>query len=208
MKVRKLSLLDLNLSALVPTQAEEELAPLPEDALLLKLAKYFSFYQEKGHIIEWGAPTGQFGRLLPALLSILMDEPLLWIKDPGEAILYPNAWQDLGGDLDLLHFVQTPDPLKVAKSALVEKSYPLLIIDTTQFIGTGEMSFISQMARKQNISVFVIRSYFLSSKKGNPFSRFRFNTTLEIFTENLKVQPVKDKNHSPLSLKLSEVFCG
>ena len=49
-------------------------------------------------------------------------------------------------------------------------------IDAPRKFSRGDMAFVSQQARKQGQIIFLIRHFFLSEKRGNPYASLRINT--------------------------------
>jgi hypothetical protein len=129
-----------------------------------------------GDLVEWGIPPGMNGRLIP--LQLLKHQiPLsLWIYHHHGLGVFASSWISHGVDMQRLFFICSENPVKELRPVFLEDTFRRIIIDAPRRFSDGDMAFVSQQARKQEQIVFLIRHYFLSQKRGNPYASLRINT--------------------------------
>lgn len=129
-----------------------------------------------GDLVEWGIPPGLNGRLIP--LQLLKHQiPLsIWVYHHHGLGIFASSWISHGVDLQRLFFICSANPVKELRPLFLEDTFKRIIIDAPLKFSVGDMAFVSQQARKQGQIVFLIRHYFLSEKRGNPYASLRINT--------------------------------
>ena len=129
-----------------------------------------------GDVVEWGIPPGFNGRLIPLQL-LKQDIPLsLWIYHHHGLGVFASSWISHGVDLQRLFFICSGNPVRELRPIFLEDTFKRIIIDAPQKFSNGDMAFVSQQARKQGQIVFLIRHFFLTEKRGNPYASLRINT--------------------------------
>ncbi|MFK8137226.1 MAG: hypothetical protein AB8E15_02595 [Bdellovibrionales bacterium] len=128
-----------------------------------------------GKVYEWGLPPGQNTRSV--ILSFLRERSdlCLWIYNGSERKVYPPSWAAKGVDLDKTYFVDSARPVDELKCLFMEKLFSFIVIDSPERLSKADMAFLSAQARRFGISIFVLRGYYLSPLKGNPFASVRLN---------------------------------
>ncbi len=129
-----------------------------------------------GDLVEWGIPPGFNGRLIP--LQLLKHEiPLsVWIYHHDGLGVFASSWLSHGVDLERLFFICSEWPVRELRPLFLEDTFRRIIIDSPRRFSAGDMAFVSQQARRHGQIVFLIRHYFLSEKRGNPYASLRLNT--------------------------------
>lgn len=129
-----------------------------------------------GDVIEWGIPPGFNGRLIPLQL-LKQDIPLsIWIYHHHGLGVFASSWISHGVDLQRLFFICSENPVKELRPIFLEDTFKRIIIDAPRKFSNGDMAFVSHQARKQGQIVFLIRHFFLTQKRGNPYASLRLNT--------------------------------
>ncbi len=172
-----------------------------------KLLEFFKQNPVHGSLSEWGAPLGQLGRLIPALLIKQLASPCLWIRDNRNYEVYPSFWRDLGLDLKQVFFLYDDDPLKNLRQAFKSSEFKILVLDIERFITPANMNFLAKYSREEKVTCLLIRKYFLSPKNGNPFSKHRFNCSYSLRRNQIQISTVKG-HQQPLSFNMQEVLHG
>ena len=129
-----------------------------------------------GDLVEWGIPPGLNGRLIP--LQLLKQQiPLsVWIYHHHGLGVFASSWISHGVDLQRLFFICSDNPVKELRPLFLEDTFKRIIIDAPRKLTRGDIAFVSQQARQQGQIVFLIRHYFLTAKRGNPYASLRLNT--------------------------------
>lgn len=129
-----------------------------------------------GDVVEWGIPPGFNGRLIPLQL-LKQDIPLsVWIYHHHGLGVFASSWISHGVDLQRLFFICSENPVRELRPIFLEDTFKRIIIDAPRKFSNGDMAFVSQQARKQGQIVFLIRHFFLTEKRGNPYASLRINT--------------------------------
>ena len=129
-----------------------------------------------GDVVEWGIPPGFNGRLIPLQL-LKQDIPLsVWIYHHHGLGVFASSWISHGVDLQRLFFICSENPVRELRPIFLEDTFKRIIIDAPRKFSKGDMAFVSQQARKQGQIVFLIRHFFLTEKRGNPYASLRINT--------------------------------
>lgn len=153
-----------------------------------------------GKVSEWGMPLGSDTRSL--LLTILraQNTRFLWIYAQKLGIAHASAWSSRV-DLSKAYFATSDAPLRELKACFLQKSFPLIVIDSPLYLSLGDLAFLQQQARAFSCHYFLLRPYYLSSQRGNPFCSLRSNCFKQ---EGLAyiLRQVKGQSRSP-SLRLS-----
>ena len=157
-----------------------------------------------GDVIEWGIPPGFNGRLIP--LQLLKQEiPLsIWIYHHRGLGVFASSWISHGVDLQRLFFICSENPVKELRPLFLEDTFKRIIIDAPRKFSTGDMAFVSQQARKQGQIVFLIRHFFLTRKRGNPYASLRINTW-QSGKRSFSLQVLKGPKTGKLSIPYSAV---
>lgn len=187
---------------LLKTQARPLKTPLQ------RLNHFLKSFQFQGHLSEWGVPYGSISRLLPAMIAKALNKECLWISDKKQMTIYPNSWTGLGFDLNNIHFLSEQEPLSSLRTLIHENSFPFLIVDSQQFLQKSDFHFLAQATREYGLSIFLFRSFFLSNKNGNPFCRYRLNSSYCITGKRFELSVVKGPKKRRLNLGFNEVLCG
>lgn len=191
-------------------QALENLRP-KKKSLQTPLSRLNEFLEPLnfcGQLCEWGTPHGSISRLLPAMVARALNKECLWVCDQDHSQLYPRSWAGLGFDLNNIYFVNEEKPLQSLRTLIQENSFSLIIVDSRQFLNKADMHFLAQSTREYGTSIFLFRSFFLSNKNGNPFCRYRINSTYSIPRKNFELSLIKGSSKKQLKLSFDEVLCG
>ncbi len=129
-----------------------------------------------GDLVEWGIPPGLNGRLIPLQLLKQDIPPSVWIYHHHGLGVFASSWISHGVDLQRLFFICSGNPVRELRPLFLEDTFKRIIIDAPRKFSSGDMAFVSQQARKQGQIVFLIRHFFLSEKRGNPYASLRINT--------------------------------
>ncbi|MCP4766717.1 MAG: hypothetical protein GY875_10645 [Gammaproteobacteria bacterium] len=129
-----------------------------------------------GDLVEWGIPPGFNGRLIPLQLLKQDIPPSVWIYHHHGLGVFASSWISHGVDLQRLFFICSENPVRELRPLFLEDTFKRIIIDAPHKFSSGDMAFVSQQARKQGQIVFLIRHFFLSEKRGNPYASLRINT--------------------------------
>jgi hypothetical protein len=86
----------------------------------------------------------------------------------------------------------------------MEDTFKRIIIDAPRKFSSGDMAFVSQQARKQGQIVFLIRHFFLSEKRGNPYASLRINTW-QSNQRSFSLQVIKGPCNQRISLPYASV---
>ncbi len=129
-----------------------------------------------GDLVEWGIPPGFNGRLIPLQLLKHDIPPSVWIYHHHGLGVFASSWISHGVDLQRLFFICSKNPVRELRPIFLEDTFKRIIIDAPRRFSEGDMAFVSQQARKQGQIVFLIRHYFLTQKRGNPYASLRINT--------------------------------
>jgi len=157
-----------------------------------------------GDLIEWGIPPGLNGRLIPLQLLKQQIPPSVWIYHHHGLGVFASSWISHGVDLQRLFFICSPNPVRELRPLFLEDTFKRIIIDAPRKFSSGDMAFVSQQARKQGQIVFLIRHFFLSEKRGNPYASLRINTWQSGRTA-FSLQLVKGANRGRVSLPYAAV---
>lgn len=157
-----------------------------------------------GDVIEWGIPPGFNGRLIP--LQLLKQQiPLsIWIYHHHGLGVFASSWISHGVDLQRLFFICSENPVSELRPLFLEDTFKRIIIDAPRKFSTGDMAFVSQQARKQGQIVFLIRHFFLTQKRGNPYASLRINTW-QSSKRSFSLQVIKGPKTGQLSLPYNAV---
>ena len=136
-----------------------------------------------GHITEWGAAWGKGGRrgLLPFLAEATRRGLwCLWASDRADVSIYPPSWHAHGVKLNLLrvaHLTASQDPeqspVEQLKPIFFSPFFKMIILDCR--IWSQEHAFLAQRAEREGLLIILVRSYRLSSYRGNVRARYRLN---------------------------------
>jgi len=157
-----------------------------------------------GDLIEWGIPPGLNGRLIPLQLLKQQIPPSVWIYHHHGLGVFASSWISHGVDLQRLFFICSANPVRELRPLFLEDTFKRIIIDAPRKFSSGDMAFVSQQARKQGQIVFLIRHFFLSEKRGNPYTSLRINTWQSGRTA-FSLQLVKGANRGRVSLPYAAV---
>jgi hypothetical protein len=157
-----------------------------------------------GDLVEWGIPPGFNGRLIPLQLLKHNIPPSVWIYHHHGLGVFASSWISHGVDLQRLFFICSENPVRELRPLFLEDTFKRVIIDAPRKFSNGDMAFVSQQARKQGQIVFLIRHYFLSEKRGNPYASLRINTW-QSGKRCFSLQPVKGPVTGRVSLPYAAV---
>ncbi len=152
-----------------------------------------------GDLVEWGIPPGKNGRLIPLQLLKFQIPLSLWIYHHHGLGVFASSWISHGVDLQRLFFICAEAPVRELRPIFLEDTFKRIIIDAPVKFSGADMAFVSQQARKQDQIVFLIRHYFLSTKRGNPHASLRLNTW-QSGKHSFSLQVIKGLNHGRITL--------
>lgn len=158
-----------------------------------------------GRISEWGMPCGSDTRKLLFHFLKNTNKNFLWIYSSKLEDIYPTSW-DSHIDLNKAYFIESDAPVKELKACFLDNYFSMIIIDSPIKLNLGDMAFLSSQARAFDQHYFLVRPFYLSSKKGNPYASHRIN----VFRQNQsnyelhKLRGVG--SNSPLKLNTMEVL--
>lgn len=159
----------------------------------------------EGVLSEWGVAQGSLARLLPLVLLQSLEKSAVWLTDH-HSHFYPPAWRNLGFDLGQSYFLKSDEALESARTLLREGGFPVVILDLKAYLEKPDLHFFSRMAEKQGTTVFLLRSFYLSSKNGNPYARHRFNSFYSLKNNSFSLSTVKGNQCRRLHLPFQEVL--
>ena len=161
-------------------------------------------HTQPGDLIEWGIPPGLNGRLIPLQLLKRQIPPSVWIYHHHGLGVFASSWISHGIDLQRLFFICSANPVRELRPLFLEDTFKRIIIDAPQKFSDGDMAFVSQQARKLGQVVFLIRHFFLSEKRGNPYASLRINTW-QSGQSAFSLQLVKGASRDRISLPYNAV---
>ena len=149
------------------------------------LDKFFEGGISQGTLIEWGVPFGLGGRELIAtwLAGYCREErhhhqtvrPILWAYGRNHLIVNPPAWAARGVPLKVIRFTHAPAPIQQLKAVFLEPTFPIIFLDAPTSLRLDDCGFLVRQARRHGQTIFLLRDYFLSEKKGNIWAKVRVN---------------------------------
>ncbi|MEZ4872747.1 MAG: hypothetical protein R2827_11035 [Bdellovibrionales bacterium] len=153
-----------------------------------------------GQLIEWGAPSGHDARSI--ILNFLTQPPglVLWIYSNPNTQPYPPAWAARGIPLEQFYFIHCSEPVRRLRPLFLEKAFSIIVLDAPEKVYKGELSFLMPWLRKNEQLLFLIRPYFLSQRRGNPFSHQRINICLDAGQGNYYIHSIRGGHRPPLTL--------
>ena len=174
------------------------------------LDKFFEGGVSEGAIVEWGVPFGLGGRELIAawLASYCYQErrlhqtirPILWAYGREHLIVNPPAWAARGVPLRAVRFAHAPSPIKQLKPVFLEPTFHLIFLDAPTVLRADDCGFLVRQARQHGQTIFLLRDYFLSEKKGNIWAKVRVNCWHHHRLDSWRLKTVRG-----LSVKFIEV---
>jgi hypothetical protein len=157
-----------------------------------------------GDLVEWGIPPGLNGRLIPLQLLKQDIPPSVWIYHHHGLGVFASSWISHGVDLQRLFFICSENPVRELRPLFLEDTFKRIIIDAPRKFSSGDMAFVSQQARKHGQIVFLIRHFFLSEKRGNPYASLRINTW-QSGQHSFSLQLIKGPSTGRISLPYATV---
>jgi hypothetical protein len=158
-----------------------------------------------GDLVEWGIPPGLNGRLIP-LQFLKKNIPVsIWIYHHHGLGIFASSWISHGVDLRRLFFICSAQPAKELRPLFLEDTFKRIIIDAPKKFSTGDLAFVSQQARKNQQVVFLIRHYFLSQKRGNPYASLRINSW-QNENSGFSLQVIKGHNTGRINIAAQDVY--
>ncbi|MFT4651069.1 MAG: hypothetical protein ACI8XX_002006 [Polaribacter sp.] len=158
-----------------------------------------------GDLIEWGIPPGLNGRLIPLQFLKQAIPVSIWIYHHHGLAIFASSWISHGVDLRRLFFICSAQPVKELRPLFMEDTFKRIIIDSPKKFSTGDLAFVSQQARKNQQVVFLIRHYFLSQKRGNPYANLRINSW-QNKTNGFSLQVIKGRTTGRIDIKAQDVY--
>lgn len=157
-----------------------------------------------GDLVEWGIPPGLNGRLIP--LQLLKHQiPLsVWIYHHHGLGVFASSWISHGVDLQRLFFICSDNPVRELRPLFLEDTFKRIIIDAPRKLTRGDIAFVSQQARQHGQIVFLIRHYFLTARRGNPYASLRLNTW-QSDRRSFSLQFIKGPHSGKISLPYRSV---
>lgn len=157
-----------------------------------------------GDLVEWGIPPGLNGRLIPLQLLKQQTPLSVWIYHHHGLGVFASSWISHGVDLQRLFFICSANPVKELRPLFLEDTFKRIIIDAPRKLTRGDIAFVSQQARQQGQIVFLIRHYFLTAKRGNPYASLRLNTW-QSARRSFSLQFIKGSHSGKISLPYRSV---
>ena len=160
-----------------------------------------------GDLIEWGIPPGLNGRLIPLQFLKQAIPVSIWIYHHHGLGIFASSWISHGVDLRRLFFICSAQPVKELRPLFMEDTFKRIIIDAPKKFSTGDLAFVSQQARKNQQVVFLIRHYFLSQKRGNPYASLRINSWQNA-DNGFSLQVIKGHNTGRINIAPQDVYAN
>lgn len=158
-----------------------------------------------GDVIEWGIPPGLNGRLIPLQFLKKTIPVSIWIYHHHGLGIFASSWISHGVDLQRLFFICSEQPVKELRPLFLEDTFKRIIIDAPKKFSTGDLAFVSQQARKHQQVVFLIRHYFLSQKRGNPYASLRINSW-QNDNNGFSLQVIKGHKTGRINIAAKDVY--
>jgi hypothetical protein len=158
-----------------------------------------------GDLIEWGIPPGLNGRLIPLQFLKQAIPVSIWIYHHHGLAIFASSWISHGVDLRRLFFICSAQPVKELRPLFMEDTFKRIIIDAPKKFSTGDLAFVSQQARKNQQVIFLIRHYFLSQKRGNPYASLRINSW-QNKADGFSLQVIKGRTTGRINIKAQDVY--
>lgn len=158
-----------------------------------------------GDLIEWGIPPGLNGRLIPLQFLKQAIPVSIWIYHHHGLGIFASSWISHGVDLRRLFFICSAQPVKELRPLFMEDTFKRIIIDSPKKFSTGDLAFVSQQARKHQQVIFLIRHYFLSQKRGNPYASLRINSWQNT-TSGFSLQVIKGRSTGRIDIDAQDVY--
>ncbi len=169
------------------------------------LAAYPVLTFEVGSLIEWGMPQGGRDLLLNFLSSRFQEQAssfwTLWVNTYSTRQIYPPAWDARGIDLQRVRFADTAQPLSDLRPAFHDSFFKIIVLDAKQgSLSDDECAYLSRQARRFNYLIFIVRSYFLSSKSSLVWAKARFNVVADHHKCVFTLKSLRGPLHHDLSI--------
>ena len=158
-----------------------------------------------GDLIEWGIPPGLNGRLIPLQFLKQTIPVSIWIYHHHGLGIFASSWISHGVDLRRLFFICSAQPVKELRPLFLEDTFKRIIIDAPKKFSTGDLAFVSQQARKNQQVIFLIRHYFLSQKRGNPYASLRINSW-QNENNGFSLQVIKGHKTGRINIAAQDVY--
>ena len=151
--------------------------------------------------MEWGMPMGQGGRMILLPLSAWVTQANRWVLwNHGDEIRpFPPAFFARGVTAKRLVFAKTETPVRSLKAAFMAPFFGMVVLDSVD-VSAKDMVFLAQMARRQRSVIHVIRPYYLSSCRGNPFVKFRLNVMRHL--NSFDIYPIRGLPPMPIRIEV------
>jgi hypothetical protein len=88
--------------------------------------------------------------------------------------IYPPAWQARGIDLERLSVAYSQNPMDELKEAFVNTVFGCVVLDSVK-LKRRDFVFLAHRARQLQKTILVVQNFYLSSKQGNIWARYRMN---------------------------------
>lgn len=170
------------------------------------LNSYLEKFDFSSSVTEFGAPSGGFGRVIPAIIMNSFDRNVLWLTDKEECDLYPSFFNSIGVKLDRFLFVNSKKCLSTFRMAVLENAADLILMDTEAFVSKSDMNSFSSFARKNNCTYMILRPYYITNKNGNPFSKYRFNCFYNLRSDQFKISCLKGFQKKNLFVNRGDLY--
>ena len=158
-----------------------------------------------GDLVEWGIPPGLNGRLIPLQFLKQKIPVSIWIYHHHGLGVFASSWISHGVDLRRLFFICSAQPVKELRPLFMEDTFKRIIIDSPKKFSMGDLAFVSQQARKHQQVIFLIRHYFLSQKRGNPYASLRINSWQKA-DSGFSLQVIKGRNTGRIDIDAQDVY--
>lgn len=128
-----------------------------------------------GAVTECGMPLGRGGRnlLLPYLRAT--DWWVLWVTRDDDLQPLPVSWLARGIQAERFVFAATQEPLQDLQRVFIRPFFQMIVLDRPARLTRDDCAFLSRQARQQNLTIVLVRDYFLSHTRGNVWAQTRVN---------------------------------
>ncbi len=148
-----------------------------------KLDALFGGGLPMGAVTECGMPLGRGGRelLLPYLRAATFGRSLpsewwvLWVTRDENLQPLPVSWLARGVKAERFVFAATNEPIQDLQRIFIRPFFQCIVLDRPGRLTRDDCAFISRQARHENLTVILVRDYFLSHTRGNVWAQMRVN---------------------------------
>ena len=161
--------------------------------LKLSISKTETIEISRGSLYEWGIPAMNYGRIVIVrmLASLCTDEWILWCHGNSQTRVNHESFLAHGICPDKFRIAYTDRPMNDLRAAILSPKFKFIVIDEAQDLNDLSLAFLHHKAKELKKIVFIIRPYYLSSKKGCIWSKLRFNIDHKSMRGKIRVRAIK-----------------